>query len=188
VPEPKAKALSFNGIIRCIQKMVSPAGYQRFLEALDAETRTVVVTPLPQGSWMPLRHESAVIDAVFANAFDSSMRRIGELGRLSTMEDLKGPYKVFLKLFSPLSLVPRANRIWQMYYQGNGELSCPETGVHWGKVKYGGIAFPSALYWEFHRGSLLGWIEATRVKNVKVTIESGGGISRECVYVIEWSP
>jgi hypothetical protein len=188
VPEPKAKALSFNGVIRSIQKMVSPGAFQRFLDSLEPETRALAVSFLPPSSWMPLRHENHALEQVYATIFDSSMRRMAELGKISAQEDLKGPYKVFLKLFSPLSLVPRANRIYQMYYQGNGELSCPETGVHWGKITYAGIAYPSPQYWEFHRGSLVGWIEATRVRNVRVSIDAGGGNGRDCTYLIEWSP
>ena len=181
------KGTSVSAVLRFVTQNWGPEGLARLAEKVSPpEAAKLIRDSVLAGSWYPFSHFVALLDAaetVFGGGSGTFARREG----MSCADfDLRGVYRVFVRLTSPAFLVERAGKVWRQYYD-SGELVIVESSDH--EVTFELKAFASP-----HRGhceTVLGWSEraaelsgATRVRASHPNCRARG--DRRCIFRIDW--
>lgn len=96
-----------------------PAMYQKWLDSLPNDSKTIFTTTLDASSWYPIQEAYKVpMEKTLAlcyphNAFEGA----DQMGSFSAETALRGVYKVFLLVASPQFLVQRAAKIFTTYFE-----------------------------------------------------------------------
>jgi hypothetical protein len=183
----RTKGTSLAAIVRFVRQNWGDDGLTR----LAATSRVPEVVPLIEGkvlagSWYPFAYFTELLDtaeALFSGGGDGFARREGA----SCAEyDLRGVYRVFVRLTSPAFVIERSGKVWRQYYD-SGDLVVLETDDF--RVRYELRDFGSPH--RGHCGTVLGWSEraaelsgATAVRGVHSICRARG--DRRCVFEIEW--
>jgi hypothetical protein len=81
VGESESKASGFNGAVRALQQLSTPAEFERLMMNLPAETRELVRRPRLPVSWMPQRHFRDLLATADRELFKGDPAKLAEWGR-----------------------------------------------------------------------------------------------------------
>ena len=110
------KGAGFNAIQRAITEMYGEAGLKKVLDAGSAELRQFSSRKVLDNEWIPDRIGSDLMitaDRVFGRGDYALIRKIGAW---VAKDNLKGIYKVYIKMTSISGLLRRADQIWSQYF------------------------------------------------------------------------
>jgi len=95
-----------------------PARYQEWLNALPAESKTIMTNHIVANEWYPMKEALTIPLRVAANLFFPGdwKKGVWEMGRFDAEDALTGIYKLYVKLGTPSHLISRASRIMAAYY------------------------------------------------------------------------
>ena len=184
---PMVKGFAVINGLQVLRKMTTPETFDRFAWALPSATNLLLNRLPTHGEWVSLNHAKALLETAYEVAFDRDLKKCFDWGVRLQLNSLKTVHKIFVRLFSPTFLVPRAGVIWSLHYRHNGSVTASlrsETRVD---LHYRGVKMPSAAYWEQLRGTAFAGLEATRVPNASTVILNGGSSSPDCDMSCEWS-
>jgi len=94
-----------------------PDSYQDWLESLPPQSRAIMNKPILATQWYDVSDAvvwpTRKIGDLF---FDSHIKAAWELGRYSSETALKGVYKIFIRIASPLFVLSRIGNVLSAYY------------------------------------------------------------------------
>jgi len=87
---------------------------------------------------------------------------------------------------TPHGMADRAARIWNTYVKNAGMVRVLDRGEHMLDLEYADIphAFPG--FWRFLAGTIVGTLELTSARGIKVIPLEGGGTASRCRYRVTW--
>jgi hypothetical protein len=183
---PQTKGTSVAAVIRFVEKEWGTDGLARLAAAVrPVEAAGLVSGQVLAGSWYPFAHFVALLETaetLFGGQGDISRRE----GMYCADYDLRGVYRVFIKLASPSFLVERAGKVWRQYYD-SGELVVTESGPAAITFELREFAAPHRAHCE----TVLGWSQrAAELTGVgKVTGHHPRCRARgdaNCVFRVSW--
>ncbi len=184
---PQTKGTSVAAVIRFVEREWGSEGLARLAaEVKPPEAAKLLNGQILAGSWYPFAHFVALLETA-----EVLFGGLGDIGRREGMYcaewDLRGVYRVFIKLASPSFLVERAGKVWRQYYD-SGELVVLESTPTSVVFELRDFAAPHRAHCE----TVLGWSQrAAELTGVgKVTGSHTRCRARgdsKCVFRIEWS-
>jgi len=93
--------------------------YNEWLQSLPPASKEIIEKPIYATTWYPLMDAVIVPTQVAADLFFNGdvAKAAREIGRFSSDVALKGMYKIFVRISSPLFVLSRATSIFSTYYQ-----------------------------------------------------------------------
>jgi len=151
----ETKGTSVLAAINYVKKYHGEDGYERFLEALEPESREILTHRILPSAWYPLR--PAFIEPIRVTCdqfYHGSEEGARQLGRHAADEGLTGLYKVFVRFGSVEFLVKRASKIFPTYYRPSA-METVDLKKGAGTVRITQFDDPD----HFLEISILGWME-----------------------------
>lgn len=186
-PPPQTKGTSVAAVIRFVEREWGAEGLSRLASAVKPREAAQLLTGrVLAGSWYPFADFAALLEAaetVFGGKGDVARRE----GQYCAEWDLRGVYRVFIKLASPGFLVERAGKVWRQYYD-SGDLVVLEPGPSSVVFELRDFASPHRAHCE----TVLGWsqraAELTGVGDVTASHpECRARGDAKCVFRIAWT-
>lgn len=182
----QVKGSAITGRIRFVRERFGEPGYRRVRDALAAEHRAALDARVLPHAWVPYELFIAFnveVDRTFG-AGDLAM--CVEMGRYGAEVNLPTLYRIFYRLGSPLFIMQKAAKLWQVHYD-SGELHAIEEGPAAVRLRIEGFAEPHRA----HCLSVLGWasrsIELSGATLLSAAEESCRARGEEtCEMVLKW--
>jgi hypothetical protein len=188
VAGPETKGSAFISALGALKKMVPPATFEAMLPRLPPDVADLVRKPPLPVAWVPSEIWFGLIYGAYEHLFNRDEQKLFELGRVALLSDLRGVYKVFVKLLSPQFVIDRGTRLWDTYARNSGHLRAEPVGDKACDVFYQNL--PKGLirpeYWSYQRGAVAAAIEATGMKGIEVVVLAGGGSSNQAILRCSW--
>lgn len=187
--EPEGKGSGFIGLLNTLRAMVPEDAYARLVRSVPEDTAELMRKPPLPVAWIPSRHFYEVLEAAARQIFGGDESQVSEVGRRALHADLKGVYRMFVRLLSPGWVIERGTRLWETYSRNNGRLRAVSVDDHTCDVVYEDLPakFMTPAYWAYQRGCVRAAIEVTGMKNVAVETRAGGGRENHCTLRVRWS-
>jgi hypothetical protein len=171
--EPAIKGIALRNFPGVIASLFDEATARRVLEALPDELARALRDHLIVSSrWYPI-HWYRDLHAATRAVTRSGPALARRIGRESTVMDMNGVYRVFLRVLSPHTILSLAGRVFSTYYR-YGKMSTTEMRDGFARVEiHGAIDFDEAIWLDVLGGSE-GTLELCGAKNLRVHILEGG--------------
>ncbi len=184
-PGPEAKASGHLTFMRVLEEMAG-CRWGTYVAALPADARELVLHPPLPLEWIPYRHFPVYLRTALEQLFGGDLARVVDLGRLCTLADLRGIYRIFVRLATPEFVIERAPSVFAAYLRNAGAVRLGRRGPRDVQVCYSGVPFPSPAYWAYQQGSVQGAVQAPGTRRVDVAAVDGGGASSRCTFRVAW--
>lgn len=148
----QVKGSAITARIRFVRERFGESGYRRVRDALAAEHRAALDARVLPHAWVPYDLFIAFnveIDRMFGAG---DLATCVEMGRYAAEVNLPTLYRIFYRLGSPLFIMRKAAKVWQVHYD-SGELTAVEEGPAAVRLSIVGFAEPHRA----HCLSVLGW-------------------------------
>jgi hypothetical protein len=182
------KGTGFASATAALREVAGEISFARMVATLPPATQALVYKPPLPMTWVEAIRFAELLQAAGRELLGGDERRAQAAARLAMGNDLRGVYKIFIRLLSPTYVISRGAKMWETYARNNGTMRSVPIGERGAEVHYDGIApelsFP--MYWAWQRGVLQAVGEATGIKNVRVETVSGGGHLGQCVLRATW--
>ncbi|MCC6810455.1 MAG: hypothetical protein IT381_23690 [Deltaproteobacteria bacterium] len=144
---------------------------------------------LPASSWLPAAAFGALCEAAFDHGFERDAARMVGYGNQTMQKTVRGYYSMFIKMLSPEFVARRISTMWNVMFKNNGRAHVVsfDHAKRCAVTRYEGVLTGSPAFWLFQQGAGLGVLEMTRLKNLHVALESGGGNSGEASFLATWA-
>jgi uncharacterized protein (TIGR02265 family) len=179
------KAAGFTTMIELLRDRLGAARFGAVQAALSPETRALIQTPPLATTWHEIRPWFELLEVAERVGFGGRTEAMAELGRAQMHRDMNTIYKVFIRLASAESIIKRAAAIYSTYTT-NGAMSAHRRAPRECEVRMRDVHYATPGFWAFQRGCLTGVLEVAGVKGSTCEIQSGGGTSTECLFVVRW--
>lgn len=163
-----------------ITEKFGPEGYQRWLAALDHDSRDILGRKIDNGRWYPLRAAYSRPTEVLCRLFyDGDPRGAWELGRFSADHAFNWFFKSIIKLTTVQNFIMRATNFLTHYYH---PVSMEVVSAEEGRLVYRITQFPESDPYVEHR--IAGWNQRTlEIHNCRqVKVDLSAAISRGDPY------
>ncbi len=183
---PKVKASAVLSRLEYIRKHHGSEGLARLFDKLPTEDRSLLVGHLDAQRWVPFDlfiRINVEADRIWGKG-DYTLCEV--MGRFGAEANLSTLYRLFYRLGSPLFILSKAARLWELHYD-SGRMIAIHEGASVARLKIIGFETPHRA----HCKSVLGWA-ARSVEMTGVTLLS----SREdrcrlqgdaaCEIVLSW--
>lgn len=172
--------------VRGIRQRFGEEKYQRILAALDDEARRLVEDTLVPTSWYPLDPFLRVLDATLREVADGDENALVQWTETIIERQLRGIYRLFVKLGSPEFVLKRISIIHMNYYNGV-HLETPSMAPGRAVLRYTGFEPRHRLMGHSIIGFFRKALEISGAKDVlarfQVPIEAGRGFAE---LVVTW--
>jgi hypothetical protein len=186
VAEPELRAVGFNAWVRELRQIAAPDRFADLVTALPAPTAALVDRPPAPDEWLSYSHPFALVHLAHERLFHGDERITSNVSRRIVGQDLRGLYRVFVRLTSPEFVIDRAARLWPTYWRNNGTVRVePVNGEHV-RVRFEGLSHATPLFWTLQCGLVRGVTEATRIASVSVRILDGRDSPSDCTFDVTW--
>ncbi len=182
------KGTGFASATAALREVAGETAFTRMVATLPPATQALVHKPPLPMTWVEAVRFAELLQAAARELLANDERRAQAAARVAMGNDLRGVYKIFIRLLSPTYVISRGAKMWDTYARNNGTMRSEAVGERAAEVHYDGIApelsFP--MYWAWQRGVLQAVGEATGIKNVRIETVSGGGHLGQCVLRASW--
>jgi len=186
-PPPEAKASGFNSTVKALEAMLPASAFERVIQALPPETAELIAhRPLPL-EWLPVQRYADLIATALREGFGGDEEKIVDVGRRTLRADLKTIYRMFIKLLSVQYVIERGAKLWLTYNRNNGMVHAEHVGPRSCEVHYEGVRGIYPGHWAYHRGGILGILDATGYRHVAARVLKGGRDDHHMVLLASWS-
>jgi hypothetical protein len=184
----EVKGTAVGALPAYIEERFGRDGLEKWLDALNEDTRETFSSPILQPMWYPIQSmfvepTAAMCDLFFAGRTKGAY----EIGRYSAEVGLRGVYKVFLKIGSTRTIIEKATVILPTYYRPS---SIEVVEIENGRAVISITEFPEAN--ELVEQRIRGWMEraleisGARSPKVAITQSMTRGAATSD-FVITWS-
>lgn len=184
---PLIKAAGFNSLVATLRGMVPGPDFDAFVAGLPRACADLILEPPLAMSWISLEDAEPVYALTFERLFNRDPNRMVELGRAQLRTDMTGIYRMFLRVASPAFVAARTSEIYGVYARDCGTLRTVVEQPGRIEILLADRPFPSPAFYHYLRGSVLGAMELTGVKQLSVTIAEGAGNSTRCLLRVTWA-
>jgi len=168
-----AKGTCWRSLLAAVTELHGPGAVDRVVAALPSDLgERVRSKSLLTSQWYPLEW--------FKTTYGTARQVLGggpsfarDVGRVSTIDDLKGIYKVFLLFISPQYFLSKAPLMFNSYYSVGRMIVLDPQPRSVGARLEGCVGFDLNL-WEDVLGVAEGSLTAAGAKEVQVELLSGG--------------
>ncbi len=164
MPNTKASDIT---TLRQMFKERGPETEKEFLAELDAETIRTYRT-VTANTWIPHELEARIMQAAVKALFPQDERGLLALGAHLAKIQFTGMYRAFLGLAKRSFIVKRTGMIWRLF-NDQGELAVEELTEKSAVLVLKGIPELTAAELQFDCGYVVGILELTGAKNIRVT-------------------
>ena len=101
-------------------KKIHPEQEQLWLDSLTPESKSLMGSPVMSTDWYSIMDGMIVPVQKIADLFYGGdvNKAAFEIGKYSAIEGLKGVYKIFIRMASPIFVLKRSPKIFNTYYSG----------------------------------------------------------------------
>ena len=185
--EPVLKAAGFNSLMQVLHDMVTPEAHARFVAALPDATRALVLSPPLAISWLPLEHSAPVYEVAYETLFARDDEAMLRLGRKQLHNDMTGIYRLLLRATTPAFVAAHVGKIYGTYTRDCGTLRAEApTGTALALLMED-RPYSSRPFCSYMRGSILGVLELTGVRNLAVRMTELPSFPARCRFSATWS-
>jgi hypothetical protein len=159
-----------------------PGTEEAFRKELSDEAREFYDSVLPI-AWVPDQIVSEIEQKAAAVLFPDSRDGLQQVGRLQAQHDLRGIYRVLLRIITIPMLIKKAASLWSTYHDaGTADVADlnDKTGTFLVR-KHPDL--PSTIR-EVTTGYILGAVELTRAQNVRVVLNEAD--PNRWAWVVTW--
>jgi hypothetical protein len=185
--EPLLKAAGFNSLMRVLHDMVTPAAHARFVALLPEATRALVSSPPLAISWLPLEHSAPVYEVAYESLFARDDEAMLELGRKQLRTDMTGIYRLLLRAATPAFVAGHVGKIYGTYTRDCGTLRVEVHSANELTLLMDGRPFSSRPFCSYMRGSILGVLQLTGVRNLSVRMTQLPTFPARCSFTATWT-
>ncbi len=174
--------------IHAIKKRSGEEMFKKILDSLNTDTRKVFDNPnILSTNWYPLDAFLEFLDIDLKLTANGNEKELIERSEQLIEKQLKGIYKIFVKLGSPEFIINRI-RVSQLTYFRGLSIEAHMIGSEKARIKYIGLEKQQRLIGLSIIGYYKKALEISGAKNIKITfitpIEEGKGF---CELEIEWT-
>lgn len=151
----QAKGTTVKALKDYITETHGSEGWQRWLESLPHSAKTIHTGSILPSRWYPFPDAmQAPLVAMVRMFYGGNSDGAWKEGRYTAETNLRGVYRVFVKVASPQSLVKNTASLWGSYYDGS-TARVLESGGNGAVLLLQGIE-PACAEFDHH---VAGWIE-----------------------------
>jgi hypothetical protein len=170
---PHAKGINFRSLISASRRMLGPATLDKMVKLLPPELgERVQKNAFVTGSWYPLAHFRLLHGAALT-ATGRGLELTRALSRDCAFDDFRGIFRVLTFVLTPEWIMRRTPTIWSRYFD-TGVVTV-EARPGYARARFAEAAGFDHVLWQDVIGGSTGVLEVCGAKELKVTVESGGG-------------
>jgi hypothetical protein len=166
---PEAKWMSVAAFIDAARRRLGEPAWEEILARLPDDTRALFAAPPAPIAWVDGRHVFALLDALAGHA-GGRLELLREISRSQVEHDLRGIYRLFVRIASPDFIAARAASLYGAYWRGNGSIHIERKGPKAFEVVYENLPSVRSSFIAVQLGGIQAAIEATGVKSVRVIV------------------
>ena len=182
------KGTGFASATAALREVAGETAFSRMVPLLPPATQALVNRPPLPMTWVEAVRFAELLDVAARELLANDERRAQAAARVAMGNDLRGVYKIFIRLLSPTYVISRGAKMWDTYQRNNGTVRSESVGERAAEVHFVGISpeLSIPMFWAWQRGVLQAIGEATGIQNVRVDTVSGGGHTNTCVMRASW--
>jgi hypothetical protein len=184
--EAESKAQGFLSVLNVLKQSLTAQEHERVMRALPPATRELCERPPLPVAWMPTQHFAELIAVLLRTVYGGDQEKLVDLGSKALLADLKGIYKLFIKVLSPQYVIERGAKLYLTYTRNNGTLEAVPQGEKACEVRFRGVTqlFPGV--WAYQRGAVRGALLATGLKQIEIKHLRGADTEGNCDILCRW--
>jgi serine/threonine protein kinase len=170
VRRPEVKSTGLVAFAEAARRIAGEPAWQRVLDALPHDTRPLFVTPPTGVVWLDARHYYALLDALVWRAFEGRPEPLREVARSMVEADLRGIYRVLVRVATPHFLASRAPTLYNAYWRDHGALRVEWLGPQEADIVFENVPVLRPLFVHAQVGAILAGFEVAGAKGVRANI------------------
>ena len=185
--ETSSKGFTLQGALAYVDERYGAAVRSRVVEALDEESRAILLQRVFSSGWYPFRVQVALYEAIDRVLGSGDLSLCWEIGKFTCEHEMTTIHKMFLRMASLELWVKSAGMMWGRYYNA-GSLEIEEIGDDAGTVRVVDFdPLSKAFCYDFG-----GWLHRTLELNKcnDVTVEHSECVldgASACRYIGRWT-
>jgi hypothetical protein len=181
---PHAKGINFRSLIGAARRLLGPATLDKMITHLPPElAERVQKNAFVTGSWYPLADFRRLHGSALA-ATGRSVELTRELARDCARDDFRGIFRVLTFVLTPEWIMRRVPVIWSRYFD-TGKVTV-EARPCFARARFAAAAGFDHVLWQDVIGGSTGVLEVCGAKDLKMTVEGGGGDDDFMSLAAEW--
>jgi hypothetical protein len=153
-----------------LEKKGEPA-FKQALVSLTPELQLVQKKAMPI-SWVPMAQVADIIEKSAPLIYPGEKNGIYKLGMGEAADNLKGVYKIFMRVVSVAFVIEQASKLWATYHNEGQARAATLGGEKQGEFWVENYALLPPSFVEFMCGYIAGAVEMTGAKQVRVAHEA----------------
>jgi hypothetical protein len=167
---PEAKWIGIAGFIDATKRTVGAPSWARAAETLPAATKGLLAAPPSPITWVDAEHAFAVYDAIVMHAAAGRNDVLREIAREQVQGDLRGIYRLFVRLASAEFIAHRAASLYGSYWRGLGTVRAERSGSRSFDVLYEDVPRVRLVFMAVQLGGIEAALVASGLEGVRVNV------------------
>jgi hypothetical protein len=167
---PEVKWIGVAAWVEAAKRVVGADAWQRVLAGLAPETRALLASPPAAIAWVDAAHCFALYDAVVEHGGNGGTEIVREIARAQVQHDLRGIYRLFVRMASPDFIAQRAASLYGSYWRNHGTVRAERSGPHALDVVFEELPRVRPAFVSAQLGGIQGALEASGLKSIRVNI------------------
>jgi hypothetical protein len=170
---PHAKGINFRSLIGASRRLLGPATLDKMVKILPPELGDRVHNnAFVTGGWYPLS-DFRLLHGAALTATGRGPELTRALSRDCAVDDFRGIFRVLTFVLTPEWIMRRTPTIWSRYFD-TGVVTV-EARPHYARAHFVEASGFDHVLWQDVIGGSAGVLEVCGAKELKMTVESGGG-------------
>jgi len=166
---PQLKWIGLASFAEVARDAVGEATWAKIEAQLPPDTRSLFAAPPAPISWVDVEHYFALLDALAEHGGRPEIVR--EVARTMVTRDLRGIYRLFVRMFSPEFIAQRAASLYGTYWRDHGAVRAEPAGPRAIDVVYDGLSIVSTPFIQAQMGAVEAALEASGIVGLRVTLQ-----------------
>jgi hypothetical protein len=168
--EPQVKWIGVAAFVEAAKRSLGDERWQRVVAALPADTRALLAAPPAAISWVDGAHAFAIQDAIMEHAGTGRTEVVREIARAQVQGDLRGIYRLFVRMASPDFVAQRAASLYGSYWRDHGTVRAERSGPRSMDIVFEGLPRVRLAFVSAQLGGIQAALEATGLAGVRVAV------------------
>jgi hypothetical protein len=165
----EVKWIGLAAFIEAARRQLGDPAWASAVARLPDATRALFAAPPVAIAWVPAEHYFALLDALVEHG-GGRTDLVREVARDQVQRDLRGIYRLFVRLASPDFIAQRAASLYGTYWRGNGTLHVERSTGGSLEVVFEGVPRMHTAFVSAQLGGIQAALEATGVAGVRVVV------------------
>jgi hypothetical protein len=167
--QPQVKWIGVAGFVEAAKRTLGDEGWQEVMAALPADTRALLDAPPAAISWVDAAHAFALHEGIVAHA-GGRMESVREIARSQVEGDLRGIYRLFVRMATPDFLAQRAASLYGSYWRDHGRVRAERSGPRSMDIIFEDLPHVRLAFVNAQLGGIQAAFEASGLAGVRVTV------------------